>query len=95
MPGKIVNHFRILLAQKPTRQQQNIALIDLQRETGIDWSTLNFWAKYLLTRYDGSEVKALCLYFDSRVVDLLVIEKEKCNSMVLFPPIIAKNAEKS
>ncbi len=27
MPGKIVNHFRILLAQKATQQQQNIALI--------------------------------------------------------------------
>ena len=41
MPGKIVNHFRILLAQKATKQQQNIALMDVQRETGVAWSTLN------------------------------------------------------
>ena len=76
MPGKIVNHFRILLAQKATKQQQNIALMDVQRETGIAWSTLNSWANNQLTRYDAPVIKALCEYFDCQVGDLLVYEKE-------------------
>jgi hypothetical protein len=35
MPGKTVNHIRILLVQEATRQQQNIALMDIQRVPGI------------------------------------------------------------
>ncbi len=75
MTGKIVNHFRILLAQKATIQQQNIALMDVQRETGIAWSTLNSWANNQVSRYDAPVIKALCEYFDCQVGDLLVYEK--------------------
>jgi putative transcriptional regulator len=77
MAGKIVNHFRILLAQKATRQQQNIALMDVQRETGIAWSTLNSWANNQVTRYDAPVIQALCEYLDCQVGDLLVFEKQK------------------
>lgn len=76
MSGKIVNHFRILLAQKATRQQQNIALMDVQRETGIAWSTLNSWANNQLTRYDAPVIISLCEYFECQVGDLLVFESE-------------------
>jgi putative transcriptional regulator len=76
MTGKIVNHFRILLAQKATKKQQNIALMDVQRETGIAWSTLNSWANNHVTRYDSPVIQALCEYFDCQVGDLLVREEE-------------------
>lgn len=76
MTGKIVNHFRILLAQKATRLQKNIALQDVQRETGIAWSTLNAWANNRVTRYDAPVIQALCEYFDCQVGDLLVFERE-------------------
>jgi putative transcriptional regulator len=77
MTGKIINHFRILLAQKATQQQQNIALMDVQRGTGIAWSTLNAWANNHVTRYDAPVIQALCEYFDCQVGDLLVFEKEE------------------
>lgn len=77
MPGKIINHFRILLAQKATKLQKNIALLDVQRETGIAWSTLNAWANNQVTRYDASVIQALCEYFNCQVGDLLVFEKEE------------------
>jgi len=35
MTEKISNRFRILLAQKATREQRNIALKEVGRETGI------------------------------------------------------------
>lgn len=76
MTGKIINHFRILLAQKATRQQQNIALMDVQRETGIAWSTLNSWANNQVTRYDAPVILTLCEYFNCQVGDLLVFDKE-------------------
>jgi putative transcriptional regulator len=65
-----------LLAQKATKQQQNISLMDVQRETGIAWSTLNSWANNQVTRYDAPVIKALCESFDCQVGDLLVFEKE-------------------
>jgi putative transcriptional regulator len=77
MPGKIINHFRILLAQKATKLQKNIALLDVQRETGIAWSTLNAWANNQVTRYDAPVIQALCEYFNCQVGDLLVFEKEE------------------
>ena len=76
MAGKIANRFRILLAQKATREQHNIALNDVQRETGIAWSTLNAWANNHVTRYDFPIIQALCEYFECQVGDLLVFEKE-------------------
>lgn len=77
MSGKIVNRFRILLAKKATKQQQSIALMDVQRETGIAWSTLNSWANNRLTRYDAPVIIALCEYFDCQIGDLLVFDREE------------------
>ncbi len=76
MGGKISNRFRILLAQKATREQHSIALNDVQRKTGVAWSTLNSWANNQVTRYDAPVIQALCEYFDCQVGDLLVFEKE-------------------
>lgn len=75
MPGKVINCFRILLSQKATKQQQNIALLDVQRETGIAWSTLNSWANNQVTRFDAPIIQALCEYFEYQVGDLLIFEK--------------------
>jgi len=74
--GIIVNYHHILLAQKATKQPQKIALLDVQRETGIAWSTLNSWVNNQITRYDAPAIMALCEYFDCQVGDLLVYEKE-------------------
>ncbi len=61
MPGRNINRFRMLLAQRATRRQQNIALMDVQRETGIAW------ANNQVTRCDAPVIKALCEYFDCQV----------------------------
>lgn len=77
MPGKITNRFRILLAQKATIEQHGIAINDVQRETGVAWSTLNAWANNQVTRYDAPVIQALCEYFNCQVGDLLVFERDK------------------
>ncbi len=77
MAGRIANRFRMLLAQKATKEQHNIAINDVQRETGIAWSTLNAWANNQVTRYDAPVIQALCAYFDCQVGDLLVFEKQE------------------
>ncbi len=76
MTGKITNRFRILLAEKATRELHSIALNDVQRETGVAWSTLNAWANNQVTRYDASVIQALCDYFNCQVGDLLVYDKQ-------------------
>ncbi len=77
MTEKISNRFRILLAQKATREQRNIALKEVGRETGIAWSTLNAWANNQVTRYDAPVIKALCAYFSCQVGDLIIYEREE------------------
>lgn len=76
MNNKIINQFRILLAQKATNEQRNISLKEVSRDTGIAWSTLNAWANNLVTRYDAPVIDALCAYFDCEVGDLLIRESD-------------------
>ena len=76
MSSKVINRFRILVAQKAMKQQQNINLSDVQRETGIAWSTLNSWANNQVTRYDSAILVSLCDYFNCQVGDLLVLVSE-------------------
>lgn len=77
MTVKIFNRFRILLAEKATRERHSIAINDVQRDTGIAWSTLYSWANNQVTRYDASVIQALCDYFKCPVGELLVYDKEK------------------
>jgi len=63
MPGKIVTYFRLLLTHKVTKQRQNIALLDVQREMGTDWLMLSSWKNDQLICHDGLEVETLCGYF--------------------------------
>lgn len=77
MNGRIANRFRVLLAEKATKEQHSIAINDVQRETGIAWSTLNSWANNQVTRYDATIISALCVYFNCQVGDLLVFKKEE------------------
>ena len=77
MTIKISNRFRILLAEKATRERHGIAINDVQRDTGIAWSTLNSWANNHVTRYDAPVIQALCDYFQCQVGELLVYDKEK------------------
>lgn len=76
MTVQVENRFRILLAQKATREKRNIALKEVGRQTGIAWSTLNAWANNNVTRYDAPVIKALCTYFSCQVGDLITIERE-------------------
>lgn len=77
MPGKINNRLRLLLAEKATREQRNIPLKQLQRETGVAWSTLNSWANNQVSRYDAPVILALCDYFKCQVGDLIRYEPEE------------------
>lgn len=77
MPGRISNHLRLLLAEKATREHRNISLKQVQRETGIAWSTLSAWANNQVTRYDASVISSLCDYFSCQVGTLLQYEPEQ------------------
>jgi DNA-binding Xre family transcriptional regulator len=76
MPGKIVNRLRVLIAQKAERERRNIPLIEVQRETGIAWSTLQSWANNKVNRYDSPVIIKLLDYLNCDIKDLLVYERE-------------------
>ena len=76
MPGKIVNKFRVLLAEKAEKEQKNIPLKEVQRQTGITWTTLQSWANNKVTRFDAPVIAALCIFLECEVGDLLVYRRE-------------------
>lgn len=73
MTGRITNRFRMLLAEKATKEQHSISIKDVQRDTGVAWSTLNSWANNRVTRYDALVIQTLCGYFNCQVGDILVL----------------------
>ena len=77
MPGRIVNRFRVLLAEKAEKEQKNIPLKEVERQTGITWATLQSWANNKVTRFDEPVIIALCDFLECEVGDLLVYRKEE------------------
>ena len=77
MPGKIINKLRVLLAEKAEKEQRNIPLKEVERKTGITWTTLQSWANNKVTRFDEPVIIALCDFLECEVGDLLVYRKEE------------------
>ena len=77
MPGEIITRFRVLLAQKAETERRNITLKEVQKETGIAWTTLQSWAKgNKVTRFDAQIIIKLCDYLKCDIKDLIVYERE-------------------
>ena len=76
MSGKIVNRFRVLLAEKAEKEQKNIPLKEVERQTGITWTTLQSWANNKVSRFDEPVIIALCDYLECEVGELLIYRKE-------------------
>ena len=77
MSGKIYNRFRVLLAEKAEKEQKNIPLKEVERRTGITWTTLQSWANNKVSRFDEPVIIALCDFLECEVGDLLVYRKEE------------------
>ena len=76
MPGKIVNKLRVLLAKKAEREQKNIPLREVERQTNIPWTSLQSWANNRVVRFDAKSIMALCDYLECDVGDLLIYHRE-------------------
>jgi DNA-binding Xre family transcriptional regulator len=76
MSAKVYNRLRVLLAHKAEIEGRNISLKEVQRETGIAWTSLQSWANNKVTRYDATVIEALCNYLNCGVGDLIVYRKE-------------------
>ena len=76
MPRKIYNKFRVLLAEKAEKEQRNIPLKEVERKTGITWTTLQSWANNKVSRFDEPVIIALCDFLECEVGDLLVYRRE-------------------
>ncbi len=77
MPGTISNRFRVLLAQKAEQEKRNISLKEVQRGTGIPWSSLQAWANNDVERFDAKVIIKLCDYLECEIKDLIIFDREK------------------
>jgi len=75
MPGKVYNRFRVLLAEKAEKEQRNIPLTEVERQTGIAWTTLQSWANNKVTRFDVPVIIGLCDFLNCDIVDLIIYER--------------------
>lgn len=71
---KIVSRFRILLAEKETKERRRISLQKVAEETGISIYTIKKLNSDDLREFPMEAMTALCRYFDCRPGDLFIQE---------------------
>jgi len=52
-------------------------MIELSSKTGLDKNTISNWYNQKVTRFSAETLEVLCEFFDCKVGDILVYEKEK------------------
>lgn len=75
----IVNLFLSRLKKKESDEGRRITYSDVREATGIAESTLSAWANNTVQRYDRDVLEKLCLYFDCKPGDLIVIKESSVN----------------
>jgi putative transcriptional regulator len=70
----VYNRFKILLAQKETKENRRISYDEIRQATGIAASSLSAWATNSIDRYDRATIDKLCTYFGCTVGELIVHE---------------------
>lgn len=69
--AKVRNRFKILLAQKETRDNRSYTYEDIQKATGISPTTLASYAKGRVSRFDEKTIIALCDWLECDLGDLI------------------------
>ena len=73
----ITNRFKILLAEKETRDRRNWSYREISRETGVAPNSLSDYARNRVQRFDAVTLDAMCTFFECSVGDLLVHTPEQ------------------
>lgn len=71
---KVINRFKVLLAEKEAREERRISYREIQSSTGIATSTLSSWATNRVTKYERQTILAFCLFFVCKPGDLITLE---------------------
>ena len=67
----IRNRFKILLAQKETRDGRKYTYDDIRAATKISPTTLSNYAQGTVTRFDEPTLVALCNFFECELAELI------------------------
>ena len=70
--SRVYNRFKILLAEKETKESRKISYKEIRENTGIAGSTISAWATNTVKRYDADTIAALCDLFNCGVGDLII-----------------------
>lgn len=72
----VSNRFKILLAEKETRENRKLTYEVINNETGINPNTLVQYANNRVTLFNSSVIARLCEYFNCDIGDLLVLRRD-------------------
>lgn len=67
----IRNRFRVLLAQKETRDERRYSYDDIAAVTGLSPTTLSAYANSKVSRFDESTLTALCDWLECSLSELI------------------------
>lgn len=87
--AKIRNRFKILLAQKESRDGRNYTYRDIYAETGVSPTTLTAFARDDVSRFDEITLVKLCDWFDCELSDLLVYPPAKSQQGLATAAMVA------
>lgn len=66
-----------LLSHRQMQEKRKISYREIARATGLPTSTISRMARDEVTRFDAETLSALCAYFDCKLGELLVYEKDE------------------
>ncbi len=70
MSVAVNNRFAVLLAEKQIKERRNISLAEVAEKAKIARKTLYAWENNSVTRFDVSDIDAICKYFGVKPGDL-------------------------
>jgi DNA-binding Xre family transcriptional regulator len=73
--GKIINHFKTLVAQKAAREGRKISYRLAESETGLSHGSMVDWMNGRVTQYHEAQIITLCRWLNCKIGDLLEIEE--------------------
>jgi len=87
--AQIRNRFKILLAQKESRDGRSYTYDDIRMLTNISPTTLSNYARGTVTRFDESTLVSLCKFLECELAELIEYPPDLSQQDMALPVMVA------
>lgn len=86
--AQIRNRFKILLAQKESRDGRSYTYDDIRLMTNISPTTLSNYARGTVTRFDESTLVSLCKFLECELAELIEYPPDLSQQDMALPAMV-------